>query len=109
MAKKTTAIKERYTKTQIISEIAENTELTKKDVQAVIDELSDLIERHIKKRACGEFVLPGLMKIQSVKKPARKARPGINPFTGESITIAAKPASTAVKIRPLKKIKDMAN
>ncbi|MCH8529984.1 MAG: HU family DNA-binding protein [Saccharospirillum sp.] len=109
MAKKTTAIKERYTKTQIVAEIAENTELTKKDVQAVIDELSDLIERHIKKRACGEFVLPGLMKIQSVKKPARKARPGINPFTGEAITIAAKPASTAVKIRPLKKIKDMAN
>jgi nucleoid DNA-binding protein len=107
MAKKTTAIKERYTKTQIVGEIAENTELTKKDVQAVLDELSDLMERHLKKRACGEFLLPGLMKIQSVKKPARKARPGVNPFTGEEIMIAAKPASTAVKVRPLKKLKDM--
>ncbi|WP_028671466.1 HU family DNA-binding protein [Saccharospirillum impatiens] len=107
MAKKTTAIKDRYTKTQIVTEIAENTELTKKDVQAVLDELSDLMERHLKKRACGEFVLPGLMKIQSVKKPARKARPGVNPFTGEEIMIAAKPASTAVKVRPLKKLKDM--
>jgi nucleoid DNA-binding protein len=107
MAKKTTAIKERYTKTQIVTEIAENTELTKKDVQFVLDELSDLMERHLKKRSCGEFVLPGLMKIQSVKKPARKARPGVNPFTGEEIMIAAKPASTALKVRPLKKLKDM--
>lgn len=107
MAKKSTAIKERYTKTQIVGEIAENTELTKKEVQAVLDELSDLMERHLKKRACGEFLLPGLMKIQSVKKPARKARPGVNPFTGEEIMIAAKPASTAVKVRPLKKLKDM--
>ena len=109
MVKKATAIKERYTKTQIVTEIAENTELTKKDVQAVLDELSDLMERHLKKRACGEFVLPGLMKIQSVKKPARKARPCVNPFTGEEIMIAAKPASTAVKVRPLKKLKDMTN
>ena len=107
MAKKTTAIKERYTKTQIVTDIAENTELTKKNVQFVLDELSDLMERHLKKRSCGEFVLPGLMKIQSVKKPARKARPGVNPFTGEEIMIAAKPASTALKVRPLKKLKDM--
>ncbi|TCS43831.1 HU family DNA-binding protein [Reinekea marinisedimentorum] len=108
MAKKMTAIKERYTKTQIVSEISENTELTKKEVQAVLDELADVIERHIKKRACGEFVLPGLMKIQTIKKPARKARPGVNPFTGEEIMISAKPASTAVRVRPLKKLKDMA-
>ena len=108
MATKSTAIKERFTKTQILAEIAESTELSKKDVQAVIDELSNVIERHIRKRACGEFVLPGLMKIQTVKKPARKARPGVNPFTGEEIMISAKPASTTVKIRPLKKLKDMA-
>ncbi|WP_320827181.1 HU family DNA-binding protein [Reinekea sp.] len=108
MAKKTTALKERLTKTQILAEIADNTELSKKDVQLVLDELADLIERHIKKRAIGEFILPGLMKIQTVKKPARKARPGINPFTGEAITIAAKPATSTVKIRPLKKLKDMA-
>jgi nucleoid DNA-binding protein len=108
MAKKMTAVKERYTKTQIISEISENTELTKKEVQAVLDELADVIERHIKNRACGEFILPGLMKIQTVKKPARKARPGANPFTGEEIMISAKPASTTVRVRPLKKLKDMA-
>jgi len=108
MAKKTTAIKEKFTKTQIISEISENTELSKKEVTAVLDELGDLIERHIKKRSVGEFTLPGLLKVVTVKKPAVKARKGINPFTGEETTFKAKPASTAVKIRPLKKLKEMA-
>ncbi|GAA5315293.1 MAG: HU family DNA-binding protein [Candidatus Pelagadaptatus aseana] len=107
-AKKVKAVQERYTKTQIVSQIADNTELTKKQVQSVLDELNDIIEGHIKKRSCGEFVLPGMMKITTVKKPARRARKGINPFTGEETTFAAKPASTQVKVRPLKKMKDMA-
>lgn len=107
-AKKITAVRERYTKTQIVGQIAENTELSKKQVQSVLDELSDIIEGHIKKRACGEFVLPGLMKINTVKKPAKKARKGINPFTGEETVFKAKPASTVVKVRPLKKLKEMA-
>ncbi|MFT5593493.1 MAG: nucleoid DNA-binding protein [Oceanicoccus sp.] len=107
-AKKLTAITERYNKTQILTEIAENTELTKKQVQAVLDSLGDVIERHVKKRAVGEFVFPGLLKIQAVKKPAKKARKGINPFTGEETVFKAKPASIAVKIRPLKKLKEMA-
>lgn len=106
-AKKVKAIKERYTKTQILNHIAEQTELNRKQVSSVLDELSGLIEGHITKRGCGEFVLPGLMKIVTVKKPARKARKGTNPFTGEETTFAAKPASTQVKIRPLKKMKDM--
>jgi nucleoid DNA-binding protein len=107
-AKKMTAVAERYNKTQILTEIAENTELTKKQVQAVLDNLGDVIERHVKKRAVGEFVLPGLLKIQAVKKPAKKARKGINPFTGEETVFKAKPASIAVKIRPLKKLTEMA-
>jgi nucleoid DNA-binding protein len=108
VAKKIKPITERFTKTQIIAQIAENTELTKKQVQTVLDELGDVIEGHIKKRACGEFVLPGLMKIVTVKKPARKARKGINPFTGQETTFAAKPASNSVRVRPLKKLKEMA-
>jgi len=107
-AKKVTAIKEKYTKTQILNQIAENTELSRKQVQSVIDELTDLIEGHVKKRAVGEFALPGLMKITTVKKPAKKARKGINPFTGEETVFKAKPASIQVKIRPLKKLKEMA-
>ena len=107
-AKKIKAISERYSKTQIVTQISESTELSRKQVQSVLDELGDMIEGHIKKRACGEFVLPGLMKVVTVKKPARKARKGTNPFTGEETTFAAKPASIQVKIRPLKKLKEMA-
>lgn len=108
IVKKPKTIQDRYTKTQILAEIAESTELTKKQVGAVLDELTDIIERHIKKRACGEFVLPGLLKVTTVKKPATKARKGINPFTKEEVMFKAKPASTQVKVRPLKKLKDMA-
>lgn len=107
-ARKVKAVSERYNKTQILNQIAENTELSKKQVQSVLDELSDIIEGHVKKRACGEFVLPGLLKITTVKKPATKARKGINPFTGEETVFKAKPASTAIKVRPLKKLKEMA-
>ncbi|WP_041523024.1 HU family DNA-binding protein [Gilvimarinus agarilyticus] len=106
--RKITAVRERYNKTQIVTQIAENTELSKKQVQSVLDELSAVIEGHIKKRACGEFVLPGLLKVQTVKKPATKARKGINPFTGEETMFKAKPATTTVKVRPLKKLKEMA-
>ncbi|WP_256489320.1 HU family DNA-binding protein [Pleionea sp. CnH1-48] len=107
-AKKATAISERYNKSQILNEIVERTELSRKEVTSVLDELSVLIERHVKKRACGEFVMPGLFKVQTVRKPATKARKGINPFTGEETTFKAKPARTVVKVRPLKKLKEMA-
>ncbi|MGL6160670.1 HU family DNA-binding protein [Microbulbifer sp.] len=107
-AKKVTAVKEKYTKTQILNQIAENTELSRKQVQSVLDELTDVIHAHVKKRSVGEFALPGLLKITTVKKPAKKARKGINPFTGEETMFKAKPASTQVKVRPLKKLKEMA-
>jgi len=106
-AKRLTAVKSRYSKTQILGEIAEKTELSRKQVGAVIDELSDLLERHVKKGSCGEFVLPGLLKVTTVKKPARKARKGINPFTGEETMFKAKPAHNVIKVRALKKLKEM--
>jgi nucleoid DNA-binding protein len=102
------AIREPMTKSQVTSTIADKTGLAKKDVNAVLEELSNIIEGHIKKRGAGQFTLPGLMKITTQKKPARKARKGINPFTGEETTFKAKPAQTVVKVRPLKKLKDMA-
>ena len=102
------ALKAKMTKSQIVGSIAETTGLSKKQVGDVMGELEALIERSIKKRAVGEFTLPGLMKITTVKKPARKARKGINPFTGEQTTFKAKPASVAVKVRPLKKMKEFA-
>jgi nucleoid DNA-binding protein len=108
MAKKVAIIKDRFSKTQILDEVAQTTSLTRKQVSAVLDSLTDVIESHIKKNAVGEFVLPGLLKISTVRKPAVKARKGINPFTKEEVMFKAKPASTAVKVRPLKKLKDMA-
>ncbi len=108
-AKKLVAIKDKFTKTAILGEIATNSGLTKKQVGSVLDELSDLINRHIKKNGAGEFTLPGLLKIKTVKKPARKARKGVaNPFRpGELMDVAAKPASTKVKVLPLKGLKEM--
>ncbi len=107
-AKKVKNVKERYSKSQILNQISESTELSRKQVSAVLDELTDIIAGHVSKRACGEFVMPGLFKILTVKKPAKKARKGINPFTGEETVFKAKPASIQVKIRPLKKLKEMA-
>ena len=110
MAKKTTALKAAMTKTQLLNELAENTGLAKKDVASVLDELAVQVERHIKKGAVGQFTLPGLLKIKTVKKPARKAQKGVpNPFRpGETMDVAAKPASVQVKALALKKLKDMA-
>ena len=105
--RKITAVKAPMTKSVILNEIAANTGLAKKQVSSVIDELAILIERHIKKRAPGQFTLPGLMKIEVKRRPATKARKGINPFTKEETIFKAKPAHNVVKIRPLKGMKDM--
>lgn len=107
MAKKQAPIKDKYSKTQILDQIAADTGLTRKQVGSVIDGLSEIIGGHLDKRGVGEFVLPGLLKISTIKKPAVKARKGINPFTKEEVMFKAKPASTAVKVRPLKALKDM--
>ena len=109
-ARKAPAIKKRYTKTEILNEISKNTSVSKKEVAAVLEELGVVIERHIKKRAVGEFTLPGLLKIKSVAHPARPARKNVpNPFRpGELMDIAKKPATTRVKVLPLKKLKEFA-
>lgn len=101
------AVKEPMTKTEIYSTISEKTELSKKDVGSVIDALTEVINGHLKKNAAGTFTMPGLFKIKTVRKPATKARKGINPFTGEETVFKARPARTVVKVQPLKKLKDM--
>ena len=106
-ARKITAVKKPMSKSAIIDELTQNTELNKKQVSSVLDELAILIERHIKKRAPGQFTLPGLMKIEVKKRPATKKREGRNPRTGEKMIIKAKSAHRVVRIKPLKKMKDM--
>ncbi|HLB42568.1 MAG TPA: HU family DNA-binding protein [Gammaproteobacteria bacterium] len=100
-------IREPLSKSTMIKTITDATCLTKREVISVIDCLTQVIEKHIKTGGPGTFVLPGLMKINVVKKPARPARKGVNPFTGEEIMIKAKPAYKAVKIKALKKLKEM--
>ena len=102
-------LREAMTKSQMFSEIAEHTALSKRDVASVFDALETVIERHVQKGAVGYCTVPGLMKIKTVKKPAQKARQHVpNPFRpGEFMDVKAKPASTRVKILALKKLKDM--
>jgi len=97
----------KLTKTQLNTMIAEQTGLNRKEVNSVFDTLEVIINASVKKGAFGEFTLPGLAKIVTIRKKAVKARKGINPFTGEEIMFKAKPARTVVKVRPLKKLKDM--
>ena len=104
---KATAVKEPFTKTELLSSISESTGLTRKDVSNVLDELATAIERHVKPKGPGEFKMPGLFKIKTIKKKATKARKGINPFTGEETMFKAKPARTIVKVQALKKLKEM--
>ena len=107
-AKAATPIAEKMTKTSILNELAARTELTRKQVTAVLDELESLIERHIRKKGgVGEFTLPGLLKVRRVERPATKKREGRNPATGETITIPAKKASTRVRVATLKRLKAM--
>ena len=106
--KSSSAAKKAPTKSEIYRHIAEETGLTRKDVAAVFDSMSGLIKKNLGGRnAPGTFTVPGLMKLRVVKKPATKARKGINPFTGEEMMFKAKPASKTVKVAALKGLKDM--
>ena len=95
------------TKTQIQGEIAEKTGLTKKEVASVFDSLVDVVGKSLGRRGPKVFTFPGLVKFKVVHKKAKKARKGINPFTGEEMMFKAKPARNIVKALPLKALKDM--
>ena len=92
------------TKSEILNQIAKDTGLSRKAVGSVFDSLNGVMKKSL--RANSLFTLPGVAKFKVVKKPATKARQGINPFTKQPITIAAKPASKSVRARPIKAIKE---
>jgi DNA-binding protein HU-beta len=106
MAKATPAKKKPLSKSAVVQEVTEavGEEISRKQVTQIIEALADVGHRELKKN--GTFVLPGFAKFVVVKKPARPAREGINPFTKEKQKFAAKPASKGVKARPVKAIKD---
>lgn len=101
MAKKNAA----PTKSQIVSAVAGQTDLSKKQVSAVLEALGGQMKKALK--GVGVFTLPGVCKMRVVKKAATKAREGVNPFTGEKMMIKAKPASKKVRIRALKNLNEM--
>ena len=108
MAKAVTP-KKSMTKSEILNAISNETDLPRKQVSAVLDSLSGQISKSLGRRGPGMFTIPGLIKIEKKKVPARKARKNVpNPFKpGEMMDVAAKPASTKVKLRALKTLKDM--
>jgi len=103
MAKKNAA----PTKSEVLAQISKETELSRKQVAEVFESLNGIIKKSLK--GSGLFTLPGLCKMRVVKKPASKAREGVNPFTGEKMTFKAKPASKKVRIGALKGLKELVN
>ncbi|MDR2214282.1 MAG: HU family DNA-binding protein [Nevskiaceae bacterium] len=95
------------TKSEILAAISKDTSLSRKQVSGVFDSLGTIIRKSL--RSNGIVTLPGLLKLKVVKKPATKAREGVNPFTGEKMTFKAKPASKKVRALPLKSLKQMVN
>ena len=105
-ADKASALSKPPTKTELHTALAERTGLGKKEVAAVLDTLNEMIIKELGKRGSGQFILPGLLRMRVVRKPATKARPGRNPFTGEAMTIKAKPARNVVRATPSKALKE---
>lgn len=104
-----TPIKSKMKATELFEHIAEATGLEKKQVKTVIEELSSVIKGCMVKKGCGEFTFPKLFKMRIKDVPAKKARKGISPFTGEETVFKAKPASRKVKILPVKALKEVAS
>ena len=106
-AESSSMTKKTRSKSQVFGELAEGNELTRRQVTDVFEGLAGMIKKDLGKRGPGIFTVPGLMKIKVVRKPATKARKGINPFTGEEMVFKAKPARNVVKVLALKGLKDM--
>lgn len=105
---KLSSVSEPMAKSAVLQHIANNTGVARKQVAAVMEELTSVIAAHVNKKAKGQFVLPGLFKITVVRKPAQKGGKKVM-MMGKEVITKAKPARNVVKIRALKKLKDMAS
>ena len=103
-----TATPKAPTKSEVIQNIAQSAELSRKQVSSVLEGLAGEMKKALGKKGAGLFVVPGLMKVSVIQKPAVPARKGINPFTKMEQMFKARPARKVVKVRPLKNLKDMA-
>ena len=100
-SKKVAALSKSALLAAIVDEVGD---VTRKQVKSVLDSLATVAYRELKKN--GLFTMPGFAKFRVIKKPATKARQGINPFTKQPTTFAAKPASKSVRARPIKAVRD---
>ena len=105
--KKVGVVKKTFTNSEILKTVAEHAGITKAQAVQVFETLTEVVQGHIKTGGAGMLKLAGLMKIEKIHKPAKKARKGINPFTGEEMMFKAKPAHYVIKVRALKKLKEM--
>jgi nucleoid DNA-binding protein len=96
----------RLSKSQFVASLAEKSGLTKKQASSALEALSAVVTHQLGKRGPGEVIIPGLLRLTVVVKPATAEHPGVNPFTGEPMVYKAKPARKAIKARPLKGLKD---
>jgi len=104
---KVTAATTARSKSDVFSTIGEHVGLHRRDVAAVFHALGSLIKADLSKSGAGVFKVPGMMRITVTRKPATKARKGINPFTKEEVMFKAKPARNVVRVRPLRGLKEM--
>ena len=95
------------TRGEIFANLSERSGLSKQEIASVFTAISDLVSRELGKKGPGLFVIPGLLKLKVVRKPATKAKQGVNPFTKEPMTIKAKPARNVVKAVPMKALKEL--
>ena len=96
----------RLSKSQFVEVLAEKSGLTKKQAASALDTINAIITQQLGKGGAGEVLIPGLLKLSVVEKPATRQHEGINPFTKEPMIYQAKPARKVIRVRPLKALKD---
>lgn len=100
-------IKERQSRVEILQHISEKTNLKRVEVEAVFNEMSNLIKAHLSKKGSGEILLPKLgVKIKRIRRKPTKKRKMVSPLTGQEVVIPPKPARDDVKLIPLKPLRE---
>ena len=96
----------KMSKSQFVTALAEKSGLSKKQATAALDTINAMVAQQLGQKGPGEVIIPGLLKLSIVVKPATPQHEGINPFTKQPMTFQAKPARKVIRVRPLKALKD---
>ena len=96
----------KMSKSQFVTTLAEKSGINKKQASSVLDTINAIVAQQLGKGGPGEILIPGLLKLVIVNKPATNQHEGVNPFTKEPMTYKAKAARKVIKVRPLKALKD---